>query len=70
VSIAIWSNIRDAVREVGTSEQAKEFELCRNRESIAKFLNKHFPLSEDRDWSEQAMTQVPDTLRKGWGKEK
>lgn len=63
MSVEIWTNIRDAVREVGTPEQAKEFELCRNRESICKFLDKHFPWDEYL-WEDKPMTQVPDLLRK------
>lgn len=70
MSVEIWTNIRDAVREVGTPEQAKEFELCRNRESIIEFLTKHFPLDlpgfpNGISWADKPMTQVPDILRKG-----
>lgn len=69
MSVEIWTNIRDAVREVGTSEQAKEFELCRNKEAILAFLDKHFKLDplnlvEHLTWENQPMTQVPDILRK------
>lgn len=67
MSAKIWMDIRDAVREVGTPEQAKEFELCRDRNSICEFLNKYFSL-EDQDWSTQVMVQTPDILRKEFHK--
>lgn len=67
MSVEIWTNIRDAVRSVASAEVAKEFETeCRNRETICDFLNNNFSL-EDRDWHNQAMTQVPDLLKKEFG---
>lgn len=71
MSVEIWTNIRDAVREV-RPELSGEFEAsCRDKPSIITFLDKHFKLdpadllpSGHLVWENQLMTQVPDILRK------
>lgn len=69
MSAKIWMDIRDAVKEV-RPDLGKEFELCRDKESIVAFLDKNFPLDPkgfpgSDKWENKPMTQVPDILRKG-----
>lgn len=64
MSVEIWTNIRDAIREVGLPETAKLFEQCRDRNAICDFLNEFFSIGPERDWHNAVMTQVPDMLRK------
>lgn len=72
MSAKIWMDIRDAVIEV-RPELGKEFELCRDKESIITFLNENFPLDPadlvpGLKWEHKPMTQVPDILREVFSK--
>lgn len=62
MSVQIWTDIRDAVKEIAP-EHSKEFELCRDRDTICAFLEKHFPLPEGAIWSTQTMSATPTILR-------
>lgn len=69
MSALIFENIKNAICEV-RPELAEEFGKCeRNKPSIVKFLDKHFPISSglegiELSWANALMTQVPDTLRR------
>lgn len=66
VSAEIWLNIEKAVKEV-RPDLVQEFQSCRDKTSICKFLEKNFPLTsemvEQPSWSVQLMTKTPDILR-------
>lgn len=66
MSAQIWIDIEKAVKEV-RPDLVQEFQGCRNKEKICKFLEKHFPLTEDMvenpSWAVQLMTKTPDILR-------
>lgn len=74
MSAELWNNIQRAIVEIAP-EKLEAFNKCRDRDSICKFLEKHFPLTDkmvcgDTSWSTQLMSRTPDILKDNWGKKK
>lgn len=65
MSADIWLNIQKAVRDI-RPDLAKDFEKCRDKQSIGDFLNLHFPLKgmvEPGNWHDHLMIKTPDMLK-------
>lgn len=62
MSMKIWQDMQDALKEIRPALSA-DFQKCRDKASIVKFLDEHLPHPFRKSWEEELATRVPEILR-------